>query len=178
MSTNTTTTTNTTSTVTAAPLVASKVLVTSISTLLDAQVKAAEKFASAVATLQSESKANGLDSKGANALLANAYKGAFEKKGITGPDLDAALKSSAPDRSKMIRLAFPADATAAAELAKVDAHNETAKGLSVEERFGNHIAALAAYGDECKLSAEKQMELITDFYADKAAKEEAQSASK
>lgn len=216
------------------PLVASRVLVTSIHTLLDAQTKAAEKFASAVATLQSEAKSNGLDSKAANQLLANAYKGAYEKRGLTGTAIDDALKQSAPDRSKMIRLAFPTDEKAAAELEKVAAHNQTAtgaskvgmnaqleiargnttleqvlkeraenkgaskgarppegtatptstnkspeaaaqadaaKGLTAEERFGNQLAALYAYGKECGLSAETQSELASNFYAEKAASE-------
>lgn len=206
-------------------IVAPKALVTSVSELLTAQAKAGEKFDSTVAFLQTEAKKHGYDRKQAGQLLASAYKGAFEKQGLKGDDLDKALAAKAPDRSKMLVLAFPKSEEAAEqerlgkaeglglnarmELArgnttveKIKAERaenkstpkgarpqdgstpanttptpkaqnaaDAAKGLTPVERFQNQLAALYAYGKEANLSAERQLELATEFYADKAASE-------
>ena len=208
--------------------VATKALVKSVGELLGLQTKVANKFADTAKMLAEEATKNKLDKKGAGILLQNAYSQYYTAEGernkLTGDALTEAVKlalaKTAPDRSKMITLAFPASEAAASELAKakeaglgVNAQLEVARGnktvaeiqasrsasgaskgarppegdkpstvstpqaeasaaqsagMTAEEKFENQVAALFALGAALKLSADKQEEIIADYYASRA----------
>lgn len=221
-------------------IVATKALVKSVSELIGLQTKVNDKFASTADFLRKEADEKGIDSKGANVLLQSAYKGAYEqmaeRDGLSNVDAPLFVKrmldKSAPDRSKMIRLAFPTDDkageeakaarekgyglnaqlecargnTTVAELdqkrteasskaarpkdgstpaapapvssAQAEANAAIAQGLKPDEKFGNAVAALYALGKGLGISAEGQLELVTNYYAEVAAKEGSESVAK